>query len=214
MIENSSLQGHAALAALQPTGMARVHPQEREPDKPADQLRREGISGKGSGSDAPESPAPESEGQSQTSVGGPSAQELSQSERALLVELKTRDGKVRQHERAHIAAGGSCVRGGASYTYRTGPDGKRYVVGGEVSIDTSPESEPSETIRKMQTVRRAALAPANPSTQDRAVAAQAAMVTADAQMELIRLGQEGKADPQDPGAQPVTGREPALDLYA
>lgn len=214
MIEKTALQGHAALASMRQNGLIRMDPQQRDPDRPADQLHRKEIAGEDSGSDVPEAAAGESEEKSQTVVACPDTRQLTRKEQALLVELKTRDKEVRQHERAHIAAGGSCVKGGASYTYRTGPDGKRYVVGGEVSIDTSPESKPSETIRKMQTVRRAALAPADPSAQDRAVAAQAAMASAEAQMELIRLRQDEKTAPQDPETRPVTDRSPSLDFYA
>ena len=47
---------------------------------------------------------------------------------------------------------------------------KRYAIGGEVQIDTSKEKTPQETIRKMQIVIRAALAPAEPSSQDLKVA--------------------------------------------
>jgi len=84
--------------------------------------------------------------------------------------LRRRDGEVRAHESAHMAAGGSLVRGGASFTYEVGPDGRTYAVGGEVSIDTSSvPGDPAATMRKMQQVRAAALAPASPSGQDRAV---------------------------------------------
>lgn len=114
-------------------------------------------------------------------------EEFTRQEIAQLLELKKRDKEVRQHEMAHIAAGGFYVKGGATYQYKIGPDGRRYVVGGEVSIDTSKEPDPERTIRKMHIVERAALAPINPSPQDRAVAAKAAMQAAKAQTELIEL---------------------------
>ena len=103
---------------------------------------------------------------------------------AEIERLRDADSAVRAHEAAHIAAGGSYVRGSASYTYQTGPDGKQYAVGGEVSIDTSAEDSPAATIRKMQTVRAAALAPSDPSATDRAVAAAAAQAAASASAEL------------------------------
>jgi hypothetical protein len=75
--------------------------------------------------------------------------------------------------------------GPPSFTYETGPDGKRYAVGGEVQIDTSPvKGDPQATIQKAQTIRRAATAPSNPSSQDRAVAAQASKMEAQARQEL------------------------------
>lgn len=104
---------------------------------------------------------------------------------AAVAQLKATDRAVRAHEAAHIAAGGSYVSGAASYTYQVGPDGQRYAVGGEVSIDTSPEATPAATIRKMETVRAAALAPADPSATDRAVAASAAQVAAQARAEQL-----------------------------
>ncbi len=113
--------------------------------------------------------------------------ELSDEEKRQVAELARRDREVRAHEAAHMAAGGGYVRGGASFSYQSGPDGKRYAVGGEVSIDTSPvKGNPAATVRKMQAVRSAALAPANPSGQDRSVAAAAAAAEAAARQELNR----------------------------
>ena len=98
-------------------------------------------------------------------------------------QLKSRDAEVKAHERAHMAAGGGLVRGGASYQYQRGPDGRTYAVGGEVSIDVSSERTPDATIRKMQQVKAAALAPAQPSGTDRAVAARATQMEAQARAE-------------------------------
>lgn len=99
-------------------------------------------------------------------------------------QLESRDREVRAHEQAHAAVGGS-LAGSPSYEYQTGPDGKKYAVGGEVSIDVSKASDPEDTIRKMETVRAAALAPAEPSSQDRKVAAQASRNIAEARAELV-----------------------------
>lgn len=105
-------------------------------------------------------------------------------------ELKLRDREVKAHEQAHIAAGGQYVRGGAHFEYQTGPDGERYAVGGDVSIDVSKESDdPQATIAKMRTVIQAAMAPANPSSQDRAVAAKAARIEMEARAEALAESQ-------------------------
>lgn len=109
--------------------------------------------------------------------------EFSEREKQIIEELRRRDEAVRRHEQAHIAAGGSLVRGAANYSYQIGPDGKQYAVGGEVQIDISPEDTPEATIRKMQQVQRAALAPSDPSPQDRAVAAMASRLEMQAAME-------------------------------
>lgn len=111
---------------------------------------------------------------------------LTEEEQKQVEELKARDTEVKAHEQAHIAAGGSYVRGGARYDYQTGPDGKKYAVGGEVSIDTSAvEGDPQATINKAQVILKAALAPAEPSGQDKAVASQARQMMASARKELM-----------------------------
>ncbi len=111
---------------------------------------------------------------------------LSPEEQKRVEELKRVDAKVRAHEMAHIAAGGGLVRGGANYQYEIGPDGKQYAVGGEVKIDMSINpDDPDGAIQKMQQVRRAALAPADPSPQDRSVAQQASNIEAQMRAKLL-----------------------------
>jgi hypothetical protein len=102
-----------------------------------------------------------------------------------VAELKDRDREVRIHEQAHAATGGQYA-GAPTYEYETGPDNKRYAVGGEVSIDVSNENSPAETIRKMQQVKAAALAPAEPSPQDYKVASDAAQKEQSARSELVK----------------------------
>jgi hypothetical protein len=104
-----------------------------------------------------------------------------QVEQQLQLLIKT-DQEVRAHEQAHIAASGGLATSGPNYIYVTGPDGKLYAVGGDVNIDVSPVSNnPDATIQKMETVISAALAPAQPSTQDYTVASQAQMAIIQAQ---------------------------------
>jgi hypothetical protein len=118
---------------------------------------------------------------------------------AQIAQLKAADAAVRAHEAAHIMVGGTHVRSAASYTYQTGPDGKEYAIGGEVAIDTSPvPGNPQATIQKMDTVRAAALAPADPSAADRAVAAAAAQMAAAARAELARQEAGGGASEAAP----------------
>lgn len=101
-------------------------------------------------------------------------------------ELKNRDAEVRTHEQAHAAVGGQYA-GSPSYEYERGPDGKSYAVGGEVPIDVSVvPGDPQATIQKMQVVRRAALAPAEPSSADRSIAAEASVKAAEARAELAQ----------------------------
>ncbi|WP_051207704.1 putative metalloprotease CJM1_0395 family protein [Saccharospirillum impatiens] len=99
-------------------------------------------------------------------------------------ELAARDREVRSHEQAHQAVGGQYA-GGMSLSFERGPDGKRYAVAGEVPIDISSiPGNPEATMAKAEQVRRAALAPAEPSAQDRSVAAAAMQLKMDAQIEL------------------------------
>jgi len=104
--------------------------------------------------------------------------------------LKRRDQEVRSHELAHAAVGGAYT-GAPNYSFALGPDGKKYAVDGEVSVDLAPvDGNPSATIAKMQKVHAAALAPANPSIQDTRVAASAAKLIAQAQSELSAIALE------------------------
>ncbi|HPO64293.1 MAG TPA: putative metalloprotease CJM1_0395 family protein [Candidatus Kapabacteria bacterium] len=110
--------------------------------------------------------------------------ELSEEEKKAVDKLKEVDKKVRTHEQAHKSAGGGLVRG-SSFDEKTGPDGKKYVTGGEVQIDISEvPNNPRATVIKMEQVIRAALAPADPSAQDRMVAAKASAIAAEARAEL------------------------------
>ena len=99
--------------------------------------------------------------------------------------LSARDREVRAHEQAHVAAGGQYA-GAAQYQFERGPNGVNYAVSGEVSISVGKEATPEETLQKAQIVRRAALAPAEPSPQDRRVAAQATRMESEARQEIAQ----------------------------
>jgi hypothetical protein len=110
-------------------------------------------------------------------------QQKQQAEQQQIAELKQRDSEVRAHEQAHASLGGQYASS-PKYEYERGPDGKRYAVGGEVTIDISEASTPEETIRKAQQVKAAALAPAEPSAQDLRVATEATQLTIEAQNQI------------------------------
>lgn len=133
------------------------------------------------------SPAERSLGAEKSALGGPD-----DAEAAVVRELAQRDREVRQHEMAHKNAAGSAA-GAISYDYQRGPDGRLYAVGGEVAIRLSPPSnDPAEVQRYAEQILRAALAPAEPSGQDRQVAAQARAMIADAQAELAQSSSEAQ----------------------
>ena len=136
--------------------------------------------------------------------------QLSDDDHREVERLRTQDQQVRAHEQAHLAAAGPYARGGPTFEYTTGPDGKQYAVGGEVQIDTSSvPGDPEATIRKAQTIRTAALAPAEPSSQDRAVAAAAAKIESQARQELRQQQQ-----PQSEAAAGFAVRGANFDAFA
>lgn len=147
--------------------------------------------------DAAASPAAAADARQQDPLQDPAVQRQ-------IAELAARDRKVRAHEQAHVAAGGSLITSGPTYTYQTGPDRRRYAVGGEVGIDTSPvRGDPEATIDKARRIRAAALAPAEPSTQDRSVAARASQMESSARVELARQQREAAYREAGPGEAPT-----------
>ncbi len=157
--------------------------------------------------------AQEAAGESGTESENPSG--LTDAEEEQVSELRQADRAVRRHEAAHAAVGGAFA-GSPTFTFERGPDGQLYAVAGEVSIDTAPvDGDPEATIQKLQIVRSAALAPGDPSAQDRAVAAQAeagirraqAEIASQRSEELAGEGEGGEAannigptDPEGAGA--------------
>lgn len=188
----------AATTPLPPvpaTGMARVRSESSEPvDQPPIQDQES------------ESRTERSDRAEDSAQRGPL--DLTEVEQALVRQLQQRDREVRAHELAHVAAGGPYVTRPASYQYQVGPDGRRYAVGGEVSIDTSVPSDPEEALAKAQIIQRAALAPINPSAQDYQVAAQARQMEAEARQELASERLEEIRSDDDPG-RPEPDADPA-----
>lgn len=88
--------------------------------------------------------------------------------------LQAKEREVKIHEQAHKALGPH-VTGDINYTYTEGPNNQRYINGGEVAIQTPTSNVQldEETRKVLEQVRRAALAPAQPSAQDFRVAASA-----------------------------------------
>ena len=144
-----------------------------------------------------------------TEAGSPNKSELTEEERRQVEELKRRDAEVRRHEEAHRAAAGAYSRGAPQYTYETGPDNKRYAVDGKVDVDVSAiPGDPQATIAKMEQIQRAATAAAESSGQDRAVAARAAQIEAQARRDLSQNSTSSLSSSMPYAAQrtPTTGR--------
>lgn len=153
-----------------------------------------------------------SEEKKSTSTAG---SELTEQELQVVEELEVRDREVRQHEQAHANVGGQYT-GAPELEYTRGPDGRMYATSGEVSVDTSAiPNDPEATIEKMRTVIAAALAPAEPSSQDRQVAAKAQALMAEALAQLATQDGSGEAgeereiggaeEASEPGITPESG---------
>lgn len=131
---------------------------------------------------------------SATGGGDPGQHDLTSQEEKEVRRLKQRHQEVTRHEEAHYRTAGRYALGRPTYEYADAPDGKRYRVGGEVRIDTAEEADPEKTLEKAKVVKKAALAPADPSTQDRRIAAQADQMMRKAEQEIRRLEAEELQD--------------------
>lgn len=184
--QRASLAARAGEPVSAPNEEPRQDERTRSPDQAAVGRRpRAGFAGQIETQEAAASGAGEKSGP-EKSGGKKSGEELSEEEKKQVSDLRKRDAEVRAHENAHAGAGGAHA-GSPSYEMQRGPDGKAYAVGGEVAIDTSAESTPEATARKMDVVIRAALAPADPSPQDQRVAAAARQTRVAAQAEARKL---------------------------
>lgn len=180
---------------------ARPHSPETSPDllratqAPVTAAQAQGDPGKPSSREEADQPRDDAQ---QKARGEPRGQQLQ--EQRVIDGLASRDREVRLHEQAHASVGGAYT-GAPSYSFKRGPDGRSYAVGGEVSIDASPiANDPAATLRKMEVVLRAALAPAEPSAQDLRVAAQAQAQAALARADLTEQRREAAAESADAAA--------------
>ena len=124
-----------------------------------------------------------------------------QQDQQIIAELSARDREVRAHEAAHAAVGGQYA-GAPSYTFQRGPDGVSYAVGGEVSISTGGiANDPQATIAKARRIKAAANAPADPSSQDRQVAAQASQLEQQARAEVVAVQADARLEISERDAQ-------------
>ncbi len=202
--ESSELKG-SSLQPLEESRASGKNENNRSKDEhPNDIVERERTRTKG-GDESAARDSTQAETKAKTQA--ESAQQ--EQEQVQIQQLATRDREVRAHERAHASVGGQYA-GAPSYSYTRGPDGVSYATSGEVSISTGKISgDPEATIVKARQVRRAAAAPADPSSQDRKVMAQASQMEIQAQVELRQLQSEEarvesdrqKADAVEPATQ-------------
>lgn len=156
--------------------------QDRNPEEQAESPESDDVAG-------PQQAAQQQQRRDESEASAERAVEQAQEQQnqAIIQELSARDREVRAHEQAHAAVGGQYA-GAPVYEFTRGPDGINYATSGEVSISTSAvPNDPEATLRKAEVIKAAALAPAEPSEQDRAVAAQATQIALEARAEIARL---------------------------
>lgn len=94
----------------------------------------------------------------------------------------------RQHEQAHSAADDRHDKGGVPFALERAPDDPMPAVSDPETLDISSIADEQEAMA--QAVRRAAMAPAPPSGQDRSVAVEASALEAQARMDMQMQRQE------------------------
>lgn len=139
--------------------------------------------------------------------------QLTPEERRIVDRLQKTDQEIRAHEQAHLTASGGLAKGVPQLQFVTGPDGQRYAIAGEVQIQFQIGANPEKNIEVARQVQRAALAPANPSSADLAVARQAAQLEAEAVGEKLRENRTDTASRSVPvGILGPQSREAAPEL--
>ncbi len=81
-------------------------------------------------------------------------------------QLISRDKEVRVHEASHSINPELIKIGSAQFDYTIGPDGKAYATGGKVTLSTGISRTPEEALSKAGALKKAAMAPGEPSSQD------------------------------------------------
>lgn len=182
-LESSDLKTSSFKSLEQPASSARSENRRSAEDNPADQARVEPAPGKEDQQDSTSQAQDDKRQQAQQQSKAAQQAQLVQ-DQTKIAELSARDREVRAHEQAHAAVGGQYA-GSPTYEFVKGPDGVNYAVSGEVAISAgSVPNDPQATIAKAQQIRAAANAPADPSGPDRAVAAAADNMEANARIEL------------------------------
>ena len=89
----------------------------------------------------------------------------------VLEKFKKSDSNIRSHEQIHASIGQTTAP--ISYNYQEGPDGKMYVVGGHVRLDTSIPDDPKAAALKLDQIKRASSGPSDSSSADMGISTQA-----------------------------------------
>jgi hypothetical protein len=87
-------------------------------------------------------------------------------EQKIIDRLKNRDREVRVHEMSHGTNPELIKIGSAQFDYTIGPDGKAYATGGKVTLSTGSARTPEDALAKAGALKKASMAPGEPSSQD------------------------------------------------
>lgn len=104
--------------------------------------------------------------------------------KAKILKLKQWENHVIAHEQAHMMVGGAMV-GAPSYTYAYGPDGKKYIAGGEVSFHLPVGASLETGIEALKRLKAAATASSDASPADLKAAATAASLEISVNKTLV-----------------------------
>lgn len=106
---------------------------------------------------------------------------------AQVQRMRVQEREVRRTQVMKAAVGGAFA-GDSTYQFALGPDGRRYIVGGDVSLDVSPvENNPRATISKMQRVRAAAGVSVQRTQNDRVATFMSVRTEGSARSQLAKM---------------------------
>lgn len=134
--------------------------------------------------------------------------DLSLMDKSKLDRLKSSDQEIRIHENTHLQTSLTFVRSAPEYTYERGPDGKYYVVAGEVDVDSTPPWTPEQALSKATAIQLSAMATKSTSLGD---ASSAMLSTA-----YVRQAREvimGRTMPKMAGGMPSDSSQPVTQAY-
>lgn len=123
-----------------------------------------------------------------------------------LTRMKNWEQSVISHENTHMQVGGEFA-GAPSYIYQKGPDGKLHIVGGEVTMKLPAGGDLEKLKAALERVKRAAMAPADPSPQDQKTAAMASAQQSSVENAIKR---KKAAEAYEKQKDPVHGRGQTL----
>jgi hypothetical protein len=100
-----------------------------------------------------------------------------------IARLEMREKEIIEHERTHMAVGGN-LASSVSYVYTNGPDGKRYISGGQVDMKMPSGGGLNNLLSGLRRIKSAATSVGDPSGTDLQTAAIASAIEASILKEM------------------------------